>query len=290
MLPGGSILRMSDVVTAGDGCRLWMWQQPTDAPPLILCHGGPGLWDMFEGWDALLGERVRLVRWDQRGCGRSERRGPYSVGQSVADLDAVRRHLASEDPVAVLGHSWGAQLALRYALDNPERVSHLVYASGVGLGWDWREPLGRNLNARMASAAERAAQLNGIQGGRTDAQERELAILQWSAEFADPAEAARFAGQMATPWFGINRECSAAINSELKQTWHEAELVEACRNLNVPVLILEGADDIRPRWGVDSLEQALPSVTRVTIQGAGHLPWLEAPDEFRSALLAFLGV
>jgi proline iminopeptidase len=34
-----------------------------------------------------------------------------------------------------LGHSWGAQLALRYALDHPARVSGLVYLSGVGLGW-----------------------------------------------------------------------------------------------------------------------------------------------------------
>jgi proline iminopeptidase len=208
----------------------------------------------------------------------------------VADLDAVRHHLAGEDAVAVLGHSWGAQLALRYALDNPERVSHLVYASGVGLGWDWREAYGRNLDARLASAGERVAQLRDVEGGRTDAQERELAVLQWSADFADAADAGRLAEQIATPWFGINRECSAAINAELKATWREAELVEACRNLNVPVLILEGADDIRPRWGVDSLEEALPSVTRVTIQGAGHLPWLEAPDEFRSALLAFLGV
>jgi proline iminopeptidase len=246
-----------DEVAADDGCQLWVSKRACGAPPLILCHGGPGLWDM-----------------------------------SVADLDAVRRHLGVER-VAVLGHSWGAQLALRYALDYPDRVSRLVYGSGVGLGWDWHEPYERNLTARLGTAAERVAQLREVirregADGRNEARERELAVLQWSAEFADPADAARFAEQMATPWFGINWECSATINAELKATWREQELVAACRNLRVPVLILEGADDIRPRWAVDSLEEALPLVTRVIIQDAGHLPWLEAPTEFRSALLSFL--
>ena len=283
---------MVDEVAADDGCRLWVSKRASGAPPLILCHGGPGLWDMFDGWETFLGERVTTVRWDQRGCGRSELRGPYSVAQSVADLDAVRRHLGVER-VAVLGHSWGAQLALRYALDYPDRVSRLVYGSGVGLGWDWHEPYERNLTARLGTAAERVAQFREVirregADGRSEARERELAVLQWSAEFADPADAARFAEQMATPWLGINWECSATINAELKATWREQELIAACRNLRVPVLILEGADDIRPRWAVDSLEEALPLVTRVTIQDAGHLPWLEAPEEFRSALLSFL--
>lgn len=47
---------------------------------------------------------------------------------------------------------------------------------------------------------------------------------------------------------------------------------------------MDGAHDIRPRWAVDSLKSA----TRVVLGAAGHVPWLEAPDEFYSALLGFL--
>jgi proline iminopeptidase len=92
---------------------------------------------------------------------------------------------------------------------------------------------------------------------------------------------------MATPWFGVNHECNAAINAEMKQTWREPELTAACRNLTIPTLILDGAADIRPRWAVDSLEEALPNVTRVTLD-AGHVPWLEVSDEFAAALLDYL--
>ncbi|MEU4551933.1 alpha/beta fold hydrolase [Micromonospora violae] len=43
----------------------------------MLCHGGPGLWDYLAPVTRLLEDHARTIRWDQRGCGRSQRRGPY---------------------------------------------------------------------------------------------------------------------------------------------------------------------------------------------------------------------
>ncbi|MGH3756546.1 alpha/beta fold hydrolase [Actinophytocola sp.] len=270
-----------------DGRRLWavtVGPADTGGEPLLVCHGGPGLWDMFGDAAAMLSDRLRVIRWDQRGCGRSERRGPYSMARTAADLDAVRAHFGLER-VAVLGHSWGAQLALRYALDNPDRVSKLVYVSGVGLGFDWHDDYERNLAARLGPDLARLTERSGRE--RTVDEDRELAIVRWSADFVDPEIARAHAERMATPWLEVNYECNATINAEDRRTWRAEELVEACRKLTVPTLIVDGERDIRPRWAVDSLEEALPSVTRVTLP-AGHLPWLEAPAEFRSALLSFL--
>ena len=166
-------------VRADDGCLLWH-AQAGQGEPLIVCHGGPGLWDMFGSLAAMLAREVRVVRWDQRGCGRSERCGPYSVARSVADLDAVRTGCGLER-IAVLGHSWGATLALRYTLDHPERVSALIYVSGTGLGWDWHEPFQRAAAARLAVCEPRLSELSAAD------EDRELAILQWSAEFTGAA-------------------------------------------------------------------------------------------------------
>ncbi|MEV6909327.1 alpha/beta hydrolase [Amycolatopsis sp. NPDC051071] len=101
------------------------------------------------------------------------------------------------------------------------------------------------------------------------------------------ADGERHAEAMATPWFPISYEANAALGEEMRAV-PESELVEACRALRVPTLIVDGMADNRPRWAVDSLEAALPVVTRVRLPGAAHLPWLEAPDEFRVALLDFL--
>jgi proline iminopeptidase len=93
---------------------------------------------------------------------------------------------------------------------------------------------------------------------------------------------------MATPWFAINRECYDGIWGEVRRTWREPELIAECRELTTPVLIVDGETDLRPRWAVDSLEQALPNVTRVILPGLGHVPWLEAPQEVTELLLGFL--
>ena len=75
-------------VRADDNCRLWT-AETGRGEPLIMCHGGPGLWDMSGSLAARLAERRTVIRWDQRGGGRSERRGPYSVARYVADLDVI---------------------------------------------------------------------------------------------------------------------------------------------------------------------------------------------------------
>jgi proline iminopeptidase len=273
-------------VVADDGRRLWAMTVGAGAP-LIVCHGGPGMWDMFGDAAAMLRDDLRVVRWDQRGCGRSERRGPYSMARAAADLDAVRAHFGFAK-TAVLGHSWGAQLALRYTLDHPDRVSHLVYVSGTGLGFAWHDEYERNLAARLDEHEVRIEELSS--SDRTVDEDRELAVLRWSADFADPATAAGHAERLATPWLEINYECNATINAADRETWREAELIAACRELDVPVLIVDGAKDIRPRWAVDSLAAALPKATRVTLPGAGHVPWLDDPEGFRTALRSFLSI
>src|SRR6476659_4332042 len=160
-------------VRTEDNCRLWT-AATGHGKPLIMCHGGPGLWDMAGSLADRLAGHLEVIRWDQRGCGRSERRGPYSVAQSMADLDAVRSQGGAQK-VALFGHSWGAALALRYALDHQDRVSALVYACGTGLGWSWREPFERATSARLAPDQGRLGEL------RAQGKGREVAIVQWSA-------------------------------------------------------------------------------------------------------------
>jgi len=268
-------------VRADDGTRLWT-SDAGAGPPLVMCHGGPGLWDMFGSLTAALTPRLRVIRWDQRGCGRSAPGGPYRLDRFVADLDAVRAGLGL-DRMAVLGHSWGASLGLAYALAHPSRVSRLIYVSGTGIGWDWREPFARNIRARLAPHAGRIAALEAADPSPT--RDRELTILQWSADFTGP-DAPALARGMATPWFGVNHEAYDELWTEIRQTWRVSELAAACRRLTVPVLIIDGAQDLRPRWAVDSLAGALPDVTRVTLP-AGHMPWLERPAEFAAAVTGF---
>ncbi|MGW6772902.1 alpha/beta fold hydrolase [Streptomyces sp. NPDC055037] len=281
-----------ETVPTDDGVRLWATRTGGGAgEPVILCHGGPGLWDTLEVPAALL-PGTPAYRWDQRGCGRSQRSGPYSTARSIADLEAVRRHFGPER-VTLLGHSWGARLALEYALAHSARVGALIYVSGTGIDDDstwhpaYKEAFRRRLGERPGRR-ERWEELRERGDGRTDAEDREYAVLQWSVDFTDRDRARAHAEAMATPWFGVNYACNATIGAELKRPSATHGLRERCAALRVPVLIVDGEGDIRPRWSVDSLERALPDVTRTTPAGAGHLPWTEDPEGFRAAVGTFL--
>ncbi|MFG1927042.1 alpha/beta fold hydrolase [Cryptosporangium sp. NPDC048952] len=259
--------------------------------PLVLCHGGPGIWDYFDDVAAMFEDIATVVRWDQRGCGRSERRGPYTVSQFVTDLDTISAQAtvgpgasrATDAPgparVNLLGHSWGALLALFYALDHPDRVDRLIYVSGVGIDPDhtWKPAHHRTFAARVDPRWNELDQRD-----RTPDEDRELAILQWATDFEDPVHAER----MATPWHGLNWECAQSLNADVKRIVDD-DLAARCRNLTVPTLIVDGRHDPRPRSAVDSLEHALPNVRRVTLD-AGHSPWAEDPSGFRQAIRDFL--
>ena len=278
--PGNGILRGMGEVRADDGHRLWTSVTGT-GPPLVLCHGGPGLWDMCAGLAADLADRRTVHRWDQRGCGRSQPGGPYTLARALADLDAVVG--AAGAPVALLGHSWGAQLALRYALEHPDRVDRLVYLSGTGLSVTAWRPAFRAAYVRRLG--RQAARLRDLQ----DTDPRGAAMLRWSLDVADPARAAGIAAAMATPWLAVNTEANRGLDADASAHWDEAALTDACRRLPVPTLILDGAEDIRPRWAIDSLAAALPEVTRATLPAVAHLPWLEAPGPTAEAIRTFLG-
>ncbi|GAA2272705.1 hypothetical protein GCM10010368_47540 [Streptomyces roseiscleroticus] len=278
-------------VAADDGVRLWA-SRTGRGVPLVLCHGGPGLWDMFGDVAALLADRAVVHRWDQRGCGRSQPcAGPWTTERFVADLDAVREHFGLERTV-LLGHSWGAWLALAYTLAHPERVAALVYVAGTGIGpvGDWHGAYKENLLARLGEHPGRLARWRELEGrtGLSAREERERAVLRWTAEFVDGERAPEHARHMADPWFPANRACNAAFGAETRRVAGTPELYAACRALDVPVVVVDGARDIRPRPAVDSLVEALPRVRRVVLPDAGHHPWVEDPQGFAEAVRTVL--
>lgn len=283
-------------VRTDDGVRLWarVSGDQGPGPPVVFCHGGPGLWDTLQEPARLLREHagsVRVHRWDQRGCGRSGGGGPYTVARSVADLHAVRGHFHLAR-MALVGHSWGALLALRYALAHPDRVSGLVYVSGTGVDPDetWFDTFLANFRQRLGPDRARYEELAAKGPRWTTAEAREWAVLQWTTDFVDPdRERARaHAEAMATPWFGVNVEANRELRDEVGAELRTGRLPFACRGLDVPTLIVDGAQDPRPRAAVDSLARALPRVRRVVLPGAGHLPWAEDPAGFQSAVGDFL--
>ena len=126
------------------GVRLSVATNPgpaSDAPSLLLHHGlasSRHIWDLMV---PRLTRRFRVVTYDARGHGRSAKPSSgYGFDRTVADLLAVARAERLGRPI-VVGHSWGAMVALEAAARHPSRLAGAVLVDGglvgPGLGWDW---------------------------------------------------------------------------------------------------------------------------------------------------------
>lgn len=189
----------------------------------------------------------------------------------------------------MVGHSWGANLAIAYAQQHSHNLLGVVYLCGTGLEW-WPDYAGRHKQRQ----SERLGSGLGARFGelrdkrRTSEEEAEYRLLYLRSELANPGDIElAHSLSRAERRYPVNYEVNAAINSELKNV-DVALLTSRCRAVTVPVLVVCGESDPRPAEAVDSLIDALPDVTSMTVEGAGHWPWLEQPQLLRRLIENFI--
>ena len=125
---------------SADGTAI-AWANAGSGPPLVkasnwLTHLEHELKSpIWQHWIRFFGEHFRFIRYDERGCGMSDRdAAELSLDRSAQDLEAVIAAAKPEEPFVLLGISQGGAAAIRYAVAHPDKVSRLVlygaYAQG----------------------------------------------------------------------------------------------------------------------------------------------------------------
>jgi proline iminopeptidase len=275
-----------ELVKLSDGVHLRTWTTGTAGPrpPVVLLHGGPGLWDYLRPVAELIEDLTVVHRFDQRGCGGSEPSDEQTMSRLREDIDELRRHWGHER-IVVIGHSFGATLALTYAAAHPEHVAKVGYFSGVGIG-DWHTPYYEERDRRMTP--EQQERLRSLQTRRTPAEETEFRVLSWVTDHADRERAWQWATEdAAMPW-PINFAANRAINAETN-SWTDEHLAGLASDLPMPVWVVHGTGDPRPASAVRALARHIPDHEVRLIEGAGHSLWRERPDALRQLLKEFLG-
>lgn len=266
------------------GATLWTVSRGAGMP-MVLCHGGPGLSDNLGPVAEMVEDLALVHRYDQRGSGRSRSGGPFDVASFVADLEALRRHWGHQRWL-VGGHSWGANLALFYALRHPDRTLGVVYLAGTGLHWGWQNDAQRRRLERLTAEerAELAPLQERLRSGDSLATERFLRLM-WTTDFADRERAAVLDRQPLYE-FPRNEAVFAAANESYKHVL-ESGIDDQVRQLDAPVLVVHGAHDTEPARARHVAELARTGLW-VELEHSAHSPWLEEPAALRDALRAFI--
>jgi proline iminopeptidase len=266
-------------------------------PAVIVLHGGP---DFDHGYLLpeldRLSDKFRLIYYDQRGRGRSaENVQPQdvSLASDLDDIDRVRRHYGFES-VILLGHSWGAVLALEYARRQSSHVSHLILMNPAPVSVSdlaaarklYLERLGEAMDHQRAMVASPA-----YQAGDPETVAKRYRIhfkpsLKRSEDYEKMMARMR-AGFLSQGKDGILK-ARAVEDRLMHDTWEVADynLLPKLGELGVPTLVIAGDHDFMV-GAAGRIAGAIPGAKLVTIKGCGHFAFLECAGEFRSALNSF---
>ena len=171
------------MIPAGD-TRLYAVDTRGGRPPLLFLSGGFGT---VRNWDRIirrLAQKYRAVRFDARARGKSGTSADYSAGAAVEDIGRVIDATDLERTILV-GWSYGATIAVRYAAQHPEQVGGLVLIDGAypismfdeagkekvrkqfrRLGWIMRiaAALGRSARMSPADSADVVIEMDAVNG------------------------------------------------------------------------------------------------------------------------------
>jgi pimeloyl-ACP methyl ester carboxylesterase len=178
-----------------------------------------------------------------------------------------------EGRAAVVGCSFGGRVALELALARPELVDRLVLI-GAGLGhWDWSEA------AQAGFAEEEEAIERGELAEAAASQAR-----MWLAADADAA-----VRELTEAMTIRSYEQQLPLEGQVQAVWPERSAEVRLGEIGVPTLVIVGSEDVEDvKEMAAKLAAGIPSARLATIEGAGHLPSLERPDELNRLLLDFL--
>lgn len=276
-----------DYVTTEDSLRLYT---------RILGHGPDTVLIPASVWLARdltrLAPGRTLIFYDPRGRGGSDYvpdSTHIGIEWELRDMEAVRSHFAV-DEMSLVGWSYlGAVVAL-YAADHPDRVRRVVQIGPMPPHTELPEITDERGSPPDSSDLAYLARLRseGLPEADPPAYCRAVTRIQLMRPMMGHPEASERARiDPCTYWNEWPEQLFRTVRHLIPQEW---DFSERARQIQAPVLTVHGTDDPNaPVEGGRAWASLIPEARLLELEGVGHAPWLEAPEEFFGEVDAFLG-
>ena len=271
------------------------WARYGSGRPILVLHGGPGAEHDYL-LPQMLGLRTpdrALFFYDQRGGGRSKTddRTPITWRTQVDDLSKVATELAldSGEGLTIVGYSWGALLAMLYAIDAAAQrvsppVARLALIDPAPVTRAFREVFEKEFAARQSGPVVRQLrdELNasGLKESDPEAYRQRSFELSVAGYFADPRRAHDL-----TPFRVVGR-----VQQSIWESLGDFDLTQPgfLDSVTAPSLVVHGRQDPIPLASSESAARSLRA-SLVVLEECGHVPYVEQPAPLFQALNSFLG-
>jgi proline iminopeptidase len=276
---------------------------------VLVVHGGPGepFTQPISGLAPLTSD-YRFHYYDQRGCGESTRpidrfESPniyenmqrldrtLGLGAQIADIERIRGILGDEQLI-LIGHSWGGFLASLYAAEFPEHVEALVLVSPANtlimpqpdsdsdLFASVRAELPPEKQVEFDAFMEEYMDFNGLFA------KSEADLVAMNEKFGEYyINAVDVSGTESGP---SPRPGGWMVWAQYVSMGQHHDYSKALKDVNTPVLVIHGADDLQSESASRMYAEAFPNTEFAVIQDASHFSFEQQPEQLAQIVSKFL--
>ena len=274
---------------------------PADGPPMLMLHGFPQFWWLWEAQLRELGEDYRVVAPDMRGYNLSSKpQDPeqYRMRHLLGDVDGLVERFDGA-PFTLVGHDWGGIVAWAFACRGHPQLDRLVILDAPP-PWTWGRELERSPRQREAvrymvelsrpaphgedllgsndfAVLDSLVMTPGLQRGYLAAGDRERYHEAWSQPGALTG--------------ALNYYRASGMGDQVQEGQPEAVRTHLAQlRVDVPTLVIWGSEDNKLLPGLtEGLEEWVPDVRVEMLEGAGHWTPQERADEVNALIREFAG-
>lgn len=247
------------------------YNQTGAGPPFVMVHGFTGSKLDFQNQLPWFADTRQVIAPDNRGHGETSHAGPYTIAQLVEDLTAFLDALGLIR-VDLLGHSMGGMAAMRFAIDNPERVRSLVLMDTSPGPMEMANPGMRDMLAKTVREKGCAALVPMMKLQPQDE------IRTRGVDYLGKAEHWR---RITVKLEQLDPEAFIAFAGELAS---HADATDQLNQIICPTTVIVGKHDQPFLTPAKVLAQRIPEAVLVEIAQAAHNPQYENHEDWRAAI------
>jgi len=257
--------------------------------PVVVLHGGPGLDHNHMLPLAELDNNYKVVFYDQRTTGNSTGipdADSITVNNFVQDLEEIRKQLKL-GKMHLLGHSWGAALAMFYSIKYPDNLKTLTLLGCGGASTEYFgehfENIQKNTSKEDRLAMKEIEQSDAFKNKELEAFTKyyQIAVKPLFFDQSLP-EREGFA-------YGDNTaKHQQAVSELLMKDLDEFDIYDQLSSIHCPTLIIQGDSDPSPCEGTYKVHKHIEGSKVIFLQDTGHFILHESPEEFFAIMRKFL--